>query len=316
MGKTFLDYLNFFIGLISAGFGFFGLYIGLSKNPNLTIIQWVLIGLSVLFAFLFLLFLSISNKNRRYKKAYKCINQAFSVVNELYENGSDINDLPHCLMVFRQFCSYISNAFKLITNRKCGTCIKFFKQGDNYDACVFTLCRDTESITNDGRVPPDKDKTNHYISGNTDFKYIFENMENDEEIYRSYFSNYLPLKDFYLNTSIDSTKYPPKCNFPIIKEIIRLIKWPLKYRSSITVPITLFSNQNIARGKIAGYLCVDSPRMGTFSKKYDVEILRGIADGIYTPMKKINEKHFGNVHEKIKLQPKLKKEDKNDEEKN
>jgi hypothetical protein len=288
-------------------FGAIGLYIGFQKNPNFSLLQWLLISSSILFFFLFLLVLRFNIRNRRYKYAYSEINKAFAVVNELNENEIKINSLTNCIEHFEIFCTHLSKTFELLTNRSCSVCIKIFEQSKKYDVCTITFCRDNESKTSDKRVSIEEDKKNyHFLRENTDFRFIFENINKDGEKYKYFFSNYLPLLDYYSNSRIDPEIYPPKCNIPLLKELIRLIRWPLPYRSTITVPITLFSNRKINEGKIAGYLCVDSPRMGVFNNCFDVQILRGIADGIYTPVKRINEIHFNSIHKCITFEPKSK----------
>jgi uncharacterized membrane protein len=304
MNRTILDYLGFIITTFGTIFGAISIYIGFNQNPDLNLIQWLLIIISTLFFVLFLIFLQSSIRNKRYKKAYSKINRAFSVINELFEDEKKINDLPTCLSHFEQFCTHVSDTFKLITNRKCSACIKIFEQTQKLDVCAITFCRDYESKNSEERVNPEDDTTIHYLRENTDFIYIFDNIDKDGDKYKYYFSNALPFEDFYKNTRINSSKYPPNCNIPIIKETLRCIKWHLPYRSTITVPITLFSNRRLNEGKIAGYLCVDSPRMNAFNRTHDTQILRGIADGIYSSVRKINEIHFNNIHKNVKIAPK------------
>lgn len=306
MNRTAFDYLGFIITTFGTIFGAIGIYTGFNKSPDLNFIQWSLIWLTVMFFTLTLIFLQSTIRNKRYKKAYPKINRAFSVINELFEDDHKIDDLPTCLSHFEQFCTHLSETFNLITNRKCSACIKIFEQTQNLDVCTITFCRDSESKTSEKRVNPEDDNTIHYLKGNTDFIYIFENRDNEGEEFKYYFSNSLPFEDFYINTRIDSAKYPPKCKLPLLKEIKRYAKWHLPYRSTIIVPIALLSNRRINEGKIAGYLCIDSPRMNAFNRKYDTQILRGVADGIYSSVRKINEIHFNNIYKNIKIAPKIK----------
>jgi hypothetical protein len=306
MNRTIFDYLGFTITSIGTIFGAIGIYTGINKNPNLSLLQWLLIASSSLFLSLFLLFLRSSIRNNRYKKAYGEINKAFAIINELFENESKMKDLPSCIKSFEFFCTHVSDTFQLITNRSCFSCIKLFEQDDKLDVCTMTFCRDSRSMVNDKRVNPEDEEINHYLRENTDFRHIFENIDKEGDEYKYFISNSLPFLDFYVNTRIDTTKYPPKCKIPFLKEIIRFFMWPLPYKSTITVPITLFSNKKINEGKIAGYLCVDSPRMWVFNTNYDVQILRGIADGIYSSVRKINEIHFNSIHKNINFAPKAK----------
>jgi len=306
MNRTLFDYSGLIITSLGTAFGILGVYLTVDENPDFNKLQWILISISSLCLILVVFFLYMNNKNKRYKKSYKLINKAFAKINELTEVEGELNDSHKCMKAFEHFCSFISDAFTLITSRKCSVCIKLFELGKQNEVCTITYCRDSDSVKNDNRVNPDEDDTIHYLKENTDFKYTFENVDKKDDRYKYFFSNRLPFQDFYLNTRIDTDKYPPKCSTPVIKELIRLYKWPLPYKSTISVPITLFSNKNILDGKIAGFLCVDSGRLGSFNKKSDVEILRGISDGIYSALRKVNERHYENVHKHVKSSPKKK----------
>ncbi|MFN5848048.1 MAG: hypothetical protein ACK43K_06130, partial [Chitinophagales bacterium] len=165
-----------------------------------------------------------------------------------------------------------------------------------------TFCRDSKSRDNENRINPEDENEDelHYLSANTDFKHIFTNVNKEGAEYRYHFSNNLPGEDFYENSRIDPNVYPPKTKLFIWKNIKRQLAWNLPYRSSITVPITRFSDKKLTEDKIVGFLCVDSPFIWTFTETLDINIFRGIAAGIYPTVKKICDIHFQGVYNSTK----------------
>ena len=303
MTRTLFDYLGFIITAIGTLFGAIGLYLTLqSKIPVKDLITQITLILTIstfVFLVLFLLFLKKFIVHLRYAKSYDTISAAFSVSHKL-RDSNDINDLPKCIQSLQEFCSHINAAFTTMTNRTTSVCIKLFHIADNGDVCLQTLCRDSKARESQERINPEEDDCIHYLSENTDFKYIFENVNKDGADYKYFMSNGLPFEDFYRNTRIDESKYPPKTKFPIVKEIRRYFAWCLPYKSTITVPITPLTDKKITESQIVGYLCVDSPFLWAFYPKYDIKILRGIADGLYPTVKRVSDIHFQSVHNSTK----------------
>lgn len=184
--RTFFDYLGFIITSFGTILGGIGIYISVNEKPDWGFIQFGLIFLTCLFLLLFLWFLRASIRNRRYKKAYCEINKAFAIVNELNENEHKMDDLSNCIKVFEVFCTHVKRSFQIITNKSCSTCIKLFEPDEKADACTFTFCRDADSMIDDKRVKPDEDNINHYLRDNTDFRFIFENIDKTGENYKYY----------------------------------------------------------------------------------------------------------------------------------
>ncbi len=67
--------------------------------------------------------------------------------------------------------------------------------------------------------------------------------------------------------------------------LLRNWKWPLPYKSTIVVPICPIEENTLAG--LVGFLCVDSTRNLAFKKDYDVELLLGIAEGIYNTVREM-----------------------------
>jgi hypothetical protein len=293
MGKSFLDYMGFIQTSIGTVLSAIGIYLSLSSDiPLASLATKLIIGLmiaSVVFLFLFLLFLNQYLFHKRYTKAYSIINDALACSHRL-RDSEDINNLKDCLHGLEEFCTSIAEAFKTFANRQAFVCIKYCQATDNEsDIMLKTFCRD-RSISSMERAKHDNEdideKRVHLLAYNTDFQHIFNNKSSAEEYYKYYFSNTLPFKNDYKNSRI-------KPGFPMnMPKILRCIFWPLPYKSTIIVPIIPLTKTGKVKEIIIGFLCVDSKSMWAFSKQHDVEILRGLADGLYPTMKIIINKHF------------------------
>ena len=65
--------------------------------------------------------------------------------------------------------------------------------------------------------------------------------------------------------------------------------WPLWYKSTLIVPIVPLIANDQSQEAIRGFLCADSRSEGIFNKYYDVDILKGVADGIYNQIDLIHQ---------------------------
>lgn len=300
--KTLIDYLSLIITSIGTILGAVGLYLTINSTLLVNVVYFrVVIGLIILSGislFAFLLKLRTSIRYKRYALAYITINKAFTHSHKLILHENILAQLPDALHHLELFCNELSATFSGITNKTCSVCIKLFTLTENNEIAVHTLCRDFDSNSSGARVHPDED-TDHLLKENTDFTWIFEHIDKTGIQFHYYFSNSLPLEDFYINSRINSDEYPPKSKIIIWKEILRCFRWPLPYRSTIVVPITPLTEQKINEGEIVGYLCIDSPSFWTFNKKFDIHIMRGVADGLYSSMKLISETHFKGVHKQV-----------------
>ncbi len=74
----------------------------------------------------------------------------------------------------------------------------------------------------------------------------------------------------------------------------RIFRWPLHYKSTIVVPIVPLTADEQDTDALRGFLCIDSPSNMIFQHKYDVEILRGVSEGLY---RKIDMLLEGNINE-------------------
>lgn len=283
--RTWFDYMGFAISVFGGILTVIGLVLSANSDVELdslaTKINITFIVLLIISIILFLIFWRRSVVGWRYAKAYEKFNEAFAELHDHDISAELDTDLQESIELLQKFCTKIAEAFVMISGKKVYACIKFFFNEREYRRiCVMTLCRDFNSEKDGKRTPVDQDDS-HYISDNSDFKHIVDNIGTKGPNGKFFFNNNLPGYDFYQNSRLDSTNYPPKNNFFLIKEVLRRIKWPLPYRSTIVVPIVPLSDDEIDRERILGFFCLDSPKVGAFRKRYDISILRGVADGLH-----------------------------------
>ena len=180
-------------------------------------------------------------------------------------------------------CNGLKELFEKRFNHNYSICIKVLGPDSDLEnltvhAEVITLCRDEKSYKR--RSVPNGIK--HNIFDNTCFNEIFHNIDNTS-------------KSYYLNNDIVEDKYYKNTSFNIYGELPndchtteeRRKNWTLPYKSELVVPITPVTTlANTERKKqFLGYLCVDCNETDSFHNKYDVEMLKGVADGIFDIIK-------------------------------
>lgn len=165
------------------------------------------------------------------------------------------------------YCTQISDAFEKIKNNKIGTCIKYVN-GDISNLSnlyITTLCRDSHS--RNARRDFDTSKIKDRLLENSDFKRIFELVDDNKPYNELYYcENRLATKHQYTNTHLNI-----ELTSSFFGYFKRLKLWPLPYQSTIVVPILT------PDGKISAFLCIDSPKAKGFNKKQDVPIVQEIA---------------------------------------
>lgn len=150
---------------------------------------------------------------------------------------------------------------------------------------VETLVRDHKSMTAD-RPTGTSDTIEHWIDSNTDFNFIYNNIENPNKEVSFFLERHLPNCIDYKNTRLGDTWKPKKYWYPI-ERIYRKRHWTLKYKSTLVVPIVPLLADEQTKASIRGFLCVDSPHEGQFNKTFDVAIMKGVSDGLYNQIDKI-----------------------------
>lgn len=242
---------------------------------------WGVIFLGIIsFVFLGYNFYLIFNyrKKVRYADIYSDINTGFSFLHSINRQQEQQPEI--IIQNLSNLCDSLADAFSKIYGERIGVCIKFLKKNEHQQrVSVLTLVRDNYSKTIQ-RKTGTNDKTEHWLDANSDFEFIYSNFDNDN-IDTSYFHEaHLPICKDYKNTRLQNNWLPHKC-FPLFENMIRRIYWPLKYRSTLVVPIVPLLADEQSKDKIRGFLCIDSPKEGRFKGNIDINILRGVSDGLY-----------------------------------
>lgn len=219
-------------------------------------------------------------RKTRYANALVNLNRGFEEIHSLTDMGQIDND--RFLMRFNVLCDSLADAFNKITATDCAVSIKIMHEmdlGDHKILSFTTLCRDKNSSTDRRRLDEKAKemKVRHELSLNTAYKEAFGNNE------RCFFSNYLPFDYEFQSTMFEVCGQKP----PKINPLMRWHQWPLKYKSGIVIaisaPISSISQMQTTNSTI-GFLCVDSNQMGAFHRVYDVQILKGVASGIFNTL--------------------------------
>lgn len=223
-------------------------------------------------------------KKTKYADAYAAINIGFSHLHRLrrVENLTIDQILPELEVL----CNEVSNAFCKIYGNKIGVCIKFIVDDGGRPRCK-TLVRDSNSNAQ-SRKSGSQDTTKHWIDANSDFEFIYNNFDDDNVDTSFYLEQHLPNCHDYKNTRIKTGWKPPKMFF-FPQKYARKWNWPLPYKSTLIVPIVPLIANDQSQEAIRGFLCADSPNEGVFNKYYDVDIMKGVADGIYNQIDLIHQ---------------------------
>jgi hypothetical protein len=235
-------------------------------------------------------------RKARYAETLSLLNDGFAEIHKQFRfedlkhdglSNSNISvNLPHLTKntaqsILTSLCTKLSTTFKTITGYNCPVCIKIYKgnkvSSKNKNLLVYTLVRDSESSSKRSASDINQD-IKHLINENTDFSYIFRNYKKPNG--KIFFCNDLVKIENYKNTSFKAYGNPPTLEYEK-----RLQKWTLPYKSTIVVPILPNHPLDHINCPILAYLCVDCEKRDIFAKEFDVDLMCGVADGLYNLMK-------------------------------
>ena len=283
--KTITDYLIMMIGILGSLASIVGLFVFFNQLSTEGWIAVLFMGIiSLYFIFYNFWLLARYRKKSRYADAYSEINIGFTHLHKLRRIDNLTIDL--ILPELRQLCNQLSFAFRRIYGFKIGVCIKFITNDNGRPRCE-TLVRDSYSDAQN-RKSGSQDNTKHWIDANSDFEFIYKNFDNENVDTSYYLENHLPNCHDYKNTRIKA-EWKPRFRFPYLNYYLRRWSWPLLYKSTLIVPIVPLIANDQSQKAIRGFLCVDSSHEGVFNKYYDVDIMKGVADGIYNQIDLIHK---------------------------
>jgi hypothetical protein len=225
-------------------------------------------------------------RNSKYGEALNTITSGFASIHDLNRIPEDQLTYDLVKQYLKDMCTNISYAMTIITGYKISCCIKVMVPTGNGDYKLTTICRDNhDGIT---RNKPDQ-KEGHYLNENSDFKTLYNDIKTGKS--RFFISNKLNwLGASYENSSFESYGGKPKFTGVPFLDFFLLLKltiwWPLPYKGTIIVPIIPIHYK--PTDEILGFLCVDCKNMFVFRRYYDVDLLTGLADGIYNTVNLIH----------------------------
>lgn len=167
-------------------------------------------------------------RNIRYGHMLTCLNHGFSHIHASTRNPNATSDT--IMKAVENLCHSVATAFSVVTGSPCAVTVKLLSTRADVDPSVrirvVTMCRNSESA-------PQREYTgDHWLDANTDFISILKNITTPRGRY--FFSNRLPWRENYSNTSFDVYGGAPKAaNVPLWREFIRYWRWPLPYKSTV-----------------------------------------------------------------------------------
>ena len=280
MTKTIGDYIVLLISIIGslASIIAFGVYFAPNLNDQ-GLWGVIFLGLIALFFLGYNFYLIFTYRRKvRYADIYADINTGFSHLHSI--NRQQGQNPEMIIQNLSNLCDSLADAFSKIYEEKIGVCIKFLIKNEQQNRIsVQTLVRDAYSKTIQ-RKTGTNDKTIHWLDGNSDFEFIYSNFDNDNIDTTYFHKEHLPICKDYKNTRLQNNWMPNK-TFPFFENMMRRRYWPLKYRSTLVVPIVPLLADEQCKDRIRGFLCIDSPKEGHFKGGIDTNILRGVSDGVF-----------------------------------
>lgn len=185
-----------------------------------------------------------------------------------------------CKVVFGRVLDQINTIFTSITSTHCRASIKLLYPlgGKIY---VLTFSRDQGSKQKNLKMDKDRfDNRHDPLEENPQFF----NISSDTNPHWHYICNDLPKDPNFLCTSVSA--YKPDHAKRAAPLPGKRPEWPLPYKSTIAcvirqAPIDVDSD---IPAEVIGFLTVDSESRGVFSERWDVPLMLGFADALFTPL--------------------------------
>lgn len=288
MKKTLGDYIVIIISVIGSVLSIFG-FVTIFQ-PLLNEQGWIgvaFLGVIALFFLGYNLYLISKYRTRtRYAEAFEDINIGFAELHKIQRD--EIDDIQEIVKKIISLCNSVSGVFTKIYGHHIGVCVKMISI-KNERAFSETLARDKKSSAKNRRTgtkDKSKDEDEHWLDMNSDFSYLYLNYDDDNKDTSFYHKTKLPIREDYLNTRLRD--WPPK-KVRLFNSIVRRKLWPLKYKSTLVVPIVPLLADDQNQKALRGFLCVDSPKENCFNIQFDVDILKGISDGLYNTIDELQK---------------------------
>lgn len=285
MRITLQHYLGTFLGAITTLGTLFWFYYQSFEDMDDT--SLLAVGVISIFAVYFFSYTVVAKskwaREARYSHAIPYLNKGFREIHSLSRRDGDISK-EQVVSAFSKLCNHVASAFTTIIGSRCYVCIKILASSGE-EPVYATLCRDdncpSKRLRADEKAADGSVK--HSLEKNTAFKEAVHTIREPVDV--GFISNILPFHDHYDNSSFDLYEQKRHIGLHPLK---RYRKWPLPYRSTMVVAIHPIQKGKVG-SEIIGFLCIDSPKMWAFRRKYDMQIASGVAEGIYNTLWKFKE---------------------------
>ena len=208
-------------------------------------------------------------RKEKYSNLYAELNTANAQIRNI-----TISDVQIGTNYLVTYCESISTIFTLLKGHRIGASVKLLSDDGSGKAIVITQARDLYSNAHN-RKTGSADKTEHTMEANSDFSFIYNNIDSDIEDPSYFHSANLIKESDYRNSRLNNWKVK---KIPLIPDyIVRWFTWPLQYKSTIVVPIIPLNSNSQSQINLRGFLCIDSKNIHTFNIPVDKDILRGMA---------------------------------------
>jgi hypothetical protein len=208
-------------------------------------------------------------RKAKYANLYAELNTANAQIRNI--TISDIQTGTNYLVTY---CESISTIFTLLKGHRIGVSVKLLSDNGAGKAIVITQARDLYSKAHN-RKTGSADKTEHTMEANSDFSFIYNNIDSDIEDTSFFHSANLVNESDYRNSRLNNWKVK---KIPLIPNyIVRWFTWPLQYKSTIVVPIIPLNSNSQTQINLRGFLCIDSKNTHVFNIPVDKDILRGMS---------------------------------------
>jgi len=215
------------------------------------------------------------------------LNQAMIQITELNDSLKSKVNIEKGISKLSEICQDLSASLRNYHAPNISVCIHYVNSDDTGRPYVNVLCRNTESKQKQTRRPPAYSEKD-YIDLNTDFSRLIPllKVRHIDKLY--YLNNFIPFSPFYRNSHFSSdmkNRYYGFCGW-----IIRITKWELPYKSAIVVPIITADDKR--NRNIEGFISIDSPRLWSFSRHYDLPIVIHFASAVAPFVAKYNQNNL------------------------
>ncbi|QOG02294.1 hypothetical protein [Flavobacterium sp. MDT1-60] len=204
--------------------------------------------------------------NSIYGNAIILLNECSASLNEYRKKNT--HDDTEFLKAMILLCNNLKIIFTDIVKDECAVSIKVPIASEwNNETLVMNLVRDSEHSSRDTIAYTE---TKHTLLGNTAFTFCLNKVSSNNT------------SKAYVNNSVNNSRNYDNTSMALHTDQI------LPYNSELVFPIVP-TNLDHQKHNCVGFICIDSIKENAFDTKYEIEIVKGVADAIYDIIKARNQ---------------------------